>query len=117
MRFRMSSALVLSAKAPRPDLGHPPARAVEAAFTVTGEYRDGPGPGGLCDRRHEVVPKSWLIRDGAVVLTIRNGPPEPFQDLPDGADPMGAGGIQPVEACDRNFQQDGFQMADAGRWG
>ncbi|HVT65478.1 MAG TPA: hypothetical protein VHD81_10005 [Mycobacteriales bacterium] len=112
IRFAFGRPLVLSPDAPVPRVGgNLPRQVVEAGLTVRGEYRDGPGPNGLCSRRHEVVPSRWLIDIGAVHLAIANGPHEPFHNLPDGARPYGGGGIQPVESCDS-----GFSIGFAGRW-
>jgi hypothetical protein len=111
LRFRLSRALTLTANGPKPRLGYPPRHAVEASFDISGEYRDGPGPHGLCDRAHEVVPKRWILRDGRVDLSIRNGPSEPRREIPDGSHPYGSGGTQPVEACGG-----GFRVAYADRW-
>jgi hypothetical protein len=112
MRFRLAPTLVLSPHAPRPTVGQSAEPAVEESFTVGGEYRDGPGPRGLCSRRHEVVPTRWLYRDATVRASIRNGPVELHRRIPDGAHPFGCGGTQPTESCGH-----GFQLAFAGRWG
>lgn len=111
LRIRLETGRVLSARSAPPTGDHRP-HSVEASFTISGEYRDGPGPRGLCDRHHEVVPRYWRFRDGKVHRLIRNGPSEPRRDLPDGAHPYGSGGTQPVEGCGSRFL-----LAHAGRSG
>lgn len=111
----MAAGLVLSADAPRPRNPTPlPRHVTEAAIDVSGEYRDGAGPRGLCSRRHEVVPLRWDFRDGAVHFTIRNGAAnEPRSTYPDGAHPYSGRQPQPIETCVGN----GFYFAYAGRAG
>lgn len=112
MHFELKHALSLPARSPQPQVGgHLPQGVVEFAITIRGEYRDGPGPNGLCSRPHEVVPRRWLLRSGAVRLVIPNGPREPIRQLPDGAHPYGGGGVQPIESCGG-----GFSLGFAGRW-
>jgi hypothetical protein len=112
LHFTFHKRLVLSARAPRPRNGYPPQHAVEASFSISGEYRDGTGPHGLCSRRHEVVPTRWLLRDGSVHLSIHNGAAEPRSEIPDGSNPSSGRKPQPVESCGNEFH-----LGYAGRYG
>jgi hypothetical protein len=110
-RFRLDPPIVLSARATEPHEGGAPRGVVEASFSMSGEYRDGAGPRGLCSRRHEVVPARWLFRDGTLRLSVANGRPESRSMIPDGAHPSSGLQPQPVEACGHHFR-----LAYVGRY-